>query len=251
MSSFTSNGIAIAYERYGDGLPILLIHGFASSGAINWLNTGWVEDLVKAGWSPITIDNRGHGGSRKLYDPSLYFAHDMADDAARLLDHLAIDGPIPVMGYSMGARISAFLALRHPQRVGCAVWGGMGINLINGLEDSEEIIAALTADSLDEVKGATGRQFRIFADHSKADRAALSACMISSREPMPEAEVRRISQPTLVAVGEADEMAGDPHALAALLERGEAFVIPKRNHMLATADPKFKSAALAFLAAHR
>jgi len=182
----------------------------------------------------------------KLYDPQLYFAHDMADDAARLLDLLGHPS-LPVMGYSMGARISAYLALRHPERVTRAVWGGMGLNLVSGLEDSEEIIAALTADSLDEVKGATGRQFRIFADHSKADRPALAACMISSREPMPEAAVRKISQPTLVAVGAADDMAGDPEALAKLLPRGEAFVIPKRNHMLSTGDPKFKAAALEFL----
>lgn len=247
MPSFRSDGIDIAYEVYGEGRPILLIHGFASSGIINWVNTGWVETLRKAGWAPITIDNRGHGASRKLYDPKLYFAHDMADDAARLLDLLG-HRSLPVMGYSMGARISAYLALRHPQRVTRAVWGGMGINLITGLEDSEEIIAALTADSLHEVKGATGRQFRIFADHSKADRPALAACMISSREPMAEADVRKVSQPTLVAVGAADDMAGDPEALARLLPLGESFVIPKRNHMLATGDPKFKAAALEFLA---
>ena len=247
MPSFRSDGIDIAYEVYGEGRPILLIHGFASSGVINWVNTGWVETLRKAGWAPITIDNRGHGASRKLYDPKLYFAHDMADDAARLLDLLG-HRSVPVMGYSMGARISAYLALRHPQRVTRAVWGGMGINLITGLEDSEEIIAALTADSLHEVKGATGRQFRIFADHSKADRPALAACMISSREPMAETDVRKVSQPTLVAVGAADDMAGDPEALARLLPHGESFLIPKRNHMLATGDPKFKAAALEFLA---
>jgi pimeloyl-ACP methyl ester carboxylesterase len=126
----------------------------------------------------------------------------------------------------------------------------MGVNLITGLEDSEEIIEALTAESLADVKGATGRQFRIFADHSKADRAALAACMISSREPMPEADVRRIRQPVLVAVGETDDMAGDPHTLAQMLPAGEAVVVPKRNHMLATGDPKFKAAAIKFLLAH-
>jgi len=150
MPSFLSDGIEIAYEVYGEGRPILLIHGFASSGVINWVNPGWVDALQSDGWQPITIDNRGHGGSRKLYDPKLYFAHEMADDAARLLDRLSL-GAVPVMGYSMGARIAAFLAARHPARIKCAVWGGMGINLITGLEDSEEIIAALTADSLSEV----------------------------------------------------------------------------------------------------
>jgi pimeloyl-ACP methyl ester carboxylesterase len=246
MPSFLSDGTEIAYDVHGEGWPILLIHGFASSGRINWVNTGWVDVLGKAGYQPITIDNRGHGASRKFYDPNLYFAHLMADDAAHLLDHLKL-GAVPVIGYSMGARICAYLSLRHPERVTCAVWGGMGINLVTGLEDSEEIIEALTVESLEQVAGATGRQFRIFADHSKADRAALAACMVSSREPMPEDEVRRIETPVLVAVGEADDMAGDPHRLADLLPHGEAFTIPKRNHMLATGDPKFKAAALDFL----
>lgn len=249
MQSFLSNGIEIAFDISGEGAPILLIHGFASSGQINWVNTGWVQALKEAGYQPIILDNRGHGRSRKLYDAKLYFAHDMADDAANLLDHLGLQR-VPVIGYSMGARIAAYLSLRHPRRVRSAVWGGMGRNLVTGLEDSEEIIEALTAESLADVKGATGRQFRIFADHSKADRAALAACMISSREPMPEAEVRRIETPVLVAVGEADDMAGDPHELAALLPHGEAFVIPKRNHMLATGDPKFKAQTIKFLLAH-
>ena len=249
MQSFLSNGIEIAYEVSGEGRPILLIHGFASSGRINWVNTGWVEALKEAGYQPITMDNRGHGSSRKLYDPKLYFAHDMADDAARLLDHLGLKR-VPVIGYSMGARIAAYLCLRHPERVRATIWGGMGFNLITGLEDSEEIIEALTAESLADVKGATGRQFRIFADHSKADRAALAACMISSREPMAEALVRQIETPVLVAVGETDDMAGDPHRLADLLPHAEAFTIPKRNHMLATGDPKFKAAAVKFLLAH-
>src|SRR5689334_16860555 len=148
MPTFLSAGIDLAYEIYGKGRPILLIHGFASSGVINWVETGWVAALNDAGWQAITIDNRGHGKSRKFYDPNLYFAHDMADDAARLLDHLG-HSQLPVMGYSMGARISAFLALRHPHRVKCGVWGGMGTSLVTGIDDSEEIIAALTADSLD------------------------------------------------------------------------------------------------------
>ena len=249
MPQFFSDGIAIAYEVHGEGRPILLIHGFGSSGKVNWIDTGWVETLLEAGYQPITFDNRGHGASRKLYDAGLYFAHDMALDALHLMDHLGIER-LPVIGYSMGARIAAFLALRHPERVSAAVFGGMGGNLISGLEDSEEIISALTAESLDHVTGRTGRQFRIFADHNKADRAALAACMVNSREPMSERDVRRIEVPVLVAVGENDEMAGSPGALATLLPHGEAFVIPRRDHMRATGDREFKRAALEFLSRH-
>ena len=249
MPTFLSDGISIAYEIWGEGPPVLLIHGFASSMTVNWVATGWVDTLVKAGYRVIAFDNRGHGKSQKLYDPSLYFAHEMAGDAARLLDHLGIER-LPVIGYSMGARIAAYLALQTPDRVVCAVFGGMGMNLITGLADSEAIISGLVAETLAEVTEKTARQFRIFAEHSGADRAALAACMINSREPMAEAEVRQIAVPTLVVVGSEDEMAGSPDRLAALLPHGEALTVPRRDHMRATGDPQFKAAALAFLANH-
>ena len=249
MPSFLSDGISIAYQVHGEGTPILCIHGFGSSGKVNWIDTGWVQTLNEAGYQAITFDNRGHGESRKLYDTKLYFAHDMANDAANLLDHLGI-ARSPVIGYSMGARIAAFLALNHPDKVAASVWGGMGLNLITGLADSETIISALTAESLSQVTDRVGRQFRIFADHNKADKAALAACMVSSREPMAEADVRRIVGPVLVATGADDEMAGGADALATLLPLGEAFTIERRDHMRATGDPQFKRAALEFLARH-
>lgn len=246
MPSFLSDGITIAYEVFGEGEPVLLIHGFGSSGFINWVATGWVEALNKAGYQAITIDDRGHGQSEKLYDPNDYYPTLMAADAERLLDHLGIERAF-VIGYSMGARITAFLALKSPQRVRAAVLGGMGMNLINGLSDSREIIDGLNAEKLSDVTHPTGRQFRIFADHSKADRQALAACMSTSRQPMVIEDVRKIAMPVLVAVGEADDMAGSPEELARILPHGEAFVIPRRNHMLATGDAKFKEAAIAFL----
>lgn len=246
MPTFLSDGISIAYEVYGEGEPVLLIHGFGSSGIINWVNTGWVEALNKAGYQAITIDDRGHGLSEKLYDPNDYYPALMAADAERLLEHLGIERAF-VIGYSMGARITAFLAVEWPERVKAAVMGGMGIGLVTGLSDSREIIDGLNADSLADVKHPTGRQFRIFADHSKADRQALAACMVSSRQPMDIDDVRRIMVPVLVAVGETDDMAGSAQELADLLPKGEAFVIPRRNHMLATGDARFKEAAIAFL----
>lgn len=249
MPTFLSDSIAIAYEIHGEGKPVLLIHGFGSSGQVNWVDTGWVETLTGAGYQAITMDNRGHGQSRKLYDPQLYFARDMARDAARLIAHLGHER-LPVIGYSLGARIAAFLALQDPDRVSAAVWGGMGMTLVTGLADSEEIIEALTAESLEEVQGATGRQFRSFAEQTGADRAALAACMVSSREPMPAEQVRRLALPVLVVVGSEDEMSGPPQPLVELLPQGELVVIERRDHMRATGDRQFKVATLDFLARH-
>jgi pimeloyl-ACP methyl ester carboxylesterase len=246
MPTFQSDGLTLAYESAGEGPPVLCIHGFASSSKVNWIDTGWVETLVGAGYRAITLDNRGHGASDKPYDPERYYPQMMAGDALALLDHLGIDRAA-LLGYSMGARISAFMAFEHEERVACVIFGGMGMNLINGLSDGNDIIAGLRAPSLDGLTHPTARQFRIFADHTGADREALAACMETSRQPMPRADVRRIAVPALVAVGEADEMAGPPEPLAEMLPQGEAFVISKRDHMRATGDKAFKAAGLAFL----
>ena len=246
MPTFQSDGLTLAYDSFGEGPPVLCIHGFASSGKVNWIDTGWVETLTGAGYRAIVLDNRGHGASDKPYDPELYYPQDMARDAVALLDHLGI-GRAAVLGYSMGARIAAFMAFDNEDRVACAIFGGMGLNLINGLSDGNDIISGLRAPSLDGLTHPTARQFRIFAEHTKADREALAACMETSRQPMARADVRRIHVPVLVAVGEADLMAGAPEPLAELLPQGEAFIIPKRDHMRATGDAKFKAAAISFL----
>lgn len=249
MPALDTSGLSLHYDIAGEGPPVLLVHGFASSGLVNWIETSWTRTLAEAGYRAITIDNRGHGQSTKLYDPAAYHPGKMAEDSRALLDHLGIE-TAAVFGYSMGARIAAFLALAHPDRVALGVWGGMGINLVTGLSDGQEIIAALRAQNLADVKSRTGRQFRIFADHTGADREALAACMVTSRAPMPEADVRRIGMPILVATGSEDTMAGPAEALSVLLPRGEAVTIPNRDHMRSTGDPAFKAAALDFLARH-
>ncbi|MHA6297880.1 alpha/beta fold hydrolase [Devosia sp. CAU 1758] len=246
MPSFTTSGLSLDYGLAGAGPPVLLIHGFASSGKVNWVDTGWVETLADAGYQAITLDNRGHGQSDKPHDPELYYPTQMAEDAVALLDHLGI-ARAAIIGYSMGARIAAFMAFAHPERVASVVFGGMGMNLVNGLTDGNDIIAGLRAPALADLTHPTARQFRIFADHTGSDREALAACMETSRQPMARADVRRIGVPVLVAVGEADEMAGPPEMLAELLPHGEAVVIPKRDHMRATGDKVFKAAALDFL----
>lgn len=246
MPVFQSEGFALAYEVHGEGKPIVAVHGFASNGAVNWVATGWVDELTGAGYQVITLDNRGHGASEKIYDPSVYSAPDMARDVANLIDHMGFE-KVGLIGYSMGARISAFVCIQNPEKVACAIFGGLGGNMVRPMLDSDEIIAGLNAPTLAEVTHKTGRQFRIFAEHTKSDLKALSACMAGSRTKMTEEQVRQITVPVLVAVGSEDEVGGDPTALASLMPRGEALTIERRDHMRATGDPQFKRGALEFL----
>ena len=231
----------------GSGDPVLLIHGFASNHAVNWVNTLWVKTLTEAGYRVVALDNRGHGRSTKFYDPADYDTGRMAEDARGLLDHLGI-GRADVMGYSMGARITAYLTLLHPDRVRSALFGGLGIHLVEGVGLPLGIADAMEAPSPDVLGDPMQRMFRVFAEQTGGDLKALAACIRGSRQTLSKEEIGRITVPTLVSVGTKDPIAGSAQALAALMPNAEALDIPGRDHNLAVGDKVHKQGVLAFLA---
>ena len=98
------------YETHGDGDPLLLIMGLAAD------STAWLFQIPEFArhYRTITFDNRGVGRSSK--PPGPYTIHEMADDAAGLMDALGVERA-HVVGVSMGGMIAQELALRHPARV--------------------------------------------------------------------------------------------------------------------------------------
>jgi pimeloyl-ACP methyl ester carboxylesterase len=246
MGHFANGEVEIAYLDEGDGDPIVLVHGFASTKEVNWVHPGWVTALTRDGRRVIALDNRGHGASAKLYDAAAYHSATMADDVRALLNHLKIERA-DVMGYSMGARITAFLAVTHPGRVRSAILGGLGIRLVEGVGLPESVADALEAPTLDDVRDPTGRVFRMFADQTKSDLRALAACIRGSRQTLSRSEVAAIRVPMLVAVGTKDQVAGSPQELAALIPGARPLDIPDRDHMLAVGDKVFKAGVIDFL----
>jgi pimeloyl-ACP methyl ester carboxylesterase len=246
MDFFSSDGVRIAFTVEGEGPPVLLIHGFASNTQTNWGGTGWIGFLTGAGFKVIAFDNRGHGASDKFYEPEAYAGPEMAEDARRLLDHLGVEST-HVMGYSMGARLAAFLGLRHPARVKAAIFGGLGANMMHGSGAPEPIAAALLAAKPGAITDANARAFRIFAEQTKSDRRALAACIMASRHRIPGDRLAELRMPVLVAVGTEDTLAGPAQPLADAIAGAEALDIPGRDHMRATGDRVFKDGALAFL----
>jgi pimeloyl-ACP methyl ester carboxylesterase len=243
---FRNGEVEIAYLDEGEGEPIVLVHGFASTKEVNWVQPAWISTLNRAGRRAVALDNRGHGASSKLYDPSLYHSAAMADDVRALLDHLDIDRA-DIMGYSMGARITAFLTASHADRVRSAILGGLGIRLVEGVGLPESIADALEAPSLGDVNDPTGHLFRAFAEQTKSDLQALAACIRGSRQTLTRGEIAAIRAPVLVAVGTKDLVAGSAQALAALIPGARALDIPNRDHMLAVGDKMYKAGVIDFL----
>jgi pimeloyl-ACP methyl ester carboxylesterase len=251
MLAFDGAGARIAYidepaAGADSGEPILLIHGYASSHAVNWVFPQWVKTLTATGRRVVAFDLRGHGRSEKLYDPERYHTSLMAEDARALLDHLGLPRA-DVMGYSMGARVTAFLAKAHPKRVRAAILGGLGHHLVEGNGLPIGIADAMEAPSAATLTDPMQKMFRQFAEATKSDLKALAACMRGARQTLTEAEVGQIKVPVLVAVGTEDDVAGDPERLAAMFPAARALAIPGRDHNRAVGDRVYKEGVIEFL----
>jgi pimeloyl-ACP methyl ester carboxylesterase len=172
----------------------------------------------------------------------------MVRDVQALMDHLGV-ASVDVVGYSMGAIVAGRLAVREA-RVRSLVLGGVDSQW--GGEQrplgTTPIADALETDDPDAIQSPVARAFRRFADSTGADRLALAATQ-RSRDG-ETTDVSAIAVPTLILVGDADQLAGSPEALAARIP-GSTFRILQGNHLSAVRDPDFSAAIVAFVNATR
>ena len=253
MTEFTlaSDGVKLAFERVGEGNPVLLVHGFGSSRQQNWKSTGWYGDLTGAGFAVLAMDCRGHGQSDKPHDPAAYGHARMAEDAATVLDAAGISSA-PVIGYSMGGFIALRLAAADPERIPALALGGVGEYYLRGPRISDEgardtLAEALLVADKSTITDKRGRMFRDFADQPGKDRFALAACMKAMSPRLPLETLAQMRQRLLVVCGDADDIAGPPGPLAAAFPHGQAVTIAGRDHMSAVGERKTRQAVLDFL----
>ena len=107
QSLYTRDGTHLAYEITGEGLPLVLIHGWTFD------RTVWFSQIPEFGqhYKTIIYDRRGYGES----DGKLDLRKDL-DDLNDLLDHLAIDSTY-LLGMSQGGRVALRYSINHPERV--------------------------------------------------------------------------------------------------------------------------------------
>lgn len=111
MASLETNGTRIAYQQFGEGPDLIMIHGLAANRAF-WF-TG-LAPLLRDQYRLTLYDLRGHGYSTT--PESGYSASQQADDLAALMDHLGIQ-KAPIVAHSFGGAVALEFAVKYPDRV--------------------------------------------------------------------------------------------------------------------------------------
>lgn len=245
----SEEGHRIATYTWGDpdAPPVLCVHGFASSCKDNWVDTGWVRDLLRAGYRVIGVDQRGHGASDKPTDRRGYAMDAFVADLLVVLDTYLID-EVRYVGYSLGARVGWQFAVDHPEHVTRAVLGGIpdGRPLARLMIDQARAYADAGTPVTDTVtRNYVSLAERIAGNSIPALVALAEGMRDGDADPDP---THPPTAPVLFATGSADAIIEASRRLAASAPRGEFVEIPGRHHFNTPGSRDFRAAAIAFLA---
>lgn len=245
----SDDGFRIATYSWGDDADptALLVHGFASSTRDNWVNTGWVRDLLRAGYRVLAVDQRGHGASDKPHESRDYGLRAMARDVEAVLDTYLIDTAVYV-GYSLGARVGWEVALDLTDRLERVILGGVPDGIPLSRLDIDQARAYLT-EGVPVTDRVTQNYIQLVERVPGNDPLALVAIAEGMRasgvsDPDPD---NAPAQPILFATGSLDAVIDGSKALAAACPAGRFFEIPGRHHFNAPGSRDFRREGLAFL----
>ncbi len=233
------NGISVHYAVWGDGSPLILLHG--GLGNMEYFG-GQIAELAKQ-YRVIAMDSRGHGRSTRNADPYSYGL--MAKDVIGLMDHLKID-KASIVGWSDGGIIGLDIAMNHPDRLDRLFAFGANTN-VAGLKpnvDKDPTFAKYIeiAGKDYERLSKTPKDYNDFV-------AAISQMWATQPDYKPE-QLAKITAPVAIADGEHDEAIRQEHnvEMAKAIPGAKLVILPGVSHFAMLQDPKlFTQAVLEFL----
>ncbi len=238
-----ADGTTLAVHEMGEGRALILLHGYFSDAATNWIKYGHAAKLAAAGFRVIMPDLRAHGQSEKPHDPAHYPKDVLADDALALLAHLGLTD-YDLGGYSLGGRTVARMLARGAIP-GRAIIAGMGLQGLTNTATRDAHFRHIFDNLGSHPRGSPAWMAEAFLKTTGGDPVAL-ARILDTFVDTPEAAIRNWSTPVQVLVGEDDDDNGSGAALAGVLRDATLAIIPG-NHMSAVAKADLGEAMVAFL----
>jgi pimeloyl-ACP methyl ester carboxylesterase len=252
VGSVQSDGIRIHYEKFGQGPPMILAHGWGSDTQSGWGVTGWI-DALQQHRTLISIDIRGHGKSDKPHRADVYSYAAMSRDVLAVMDKLEIE-KADYMGYSMGAFMGAWLLGNHADRFNSMVLGGIGDETEESANACIAIAAALRAPNMASISDPLGKAYRAYAESNP--NSDLESLALSALKMWPEGYplelggkgLGEVDIPVLIVNGDKDHPYVDTaDTLAAVIPNARHVKIPGTDHLTTVPDPQFKQVVVAFL----
>ena len=225
-----SDGVRIHYQEAGEGVPVVLLHGYTSCCDASWFADGMAKELART-HRVIGIDARGHGRSEKPYDPAKYDGDRMPRDVIEVLDSLGV-GKAHFHGYSMGGGIVAHLMARHPDRFITASFGGSGVR------ETDEALAAQAAardpQGLDPHQDEGRAKLAGRADRDNEALKAVQDGRQAKPSTAPELDLTSIEFPVQAVNGEFDAPISKTQRLEREVKDFRAVILPGHGHNTVT-----------------
>ena len=208
------NGIKLYYETYGDGKPLLLLHG--NGGSI--VGQGVRIADFRSKYKVIAVDSRAQGKSGDDGQELTYYL--MADDINKLLEQLKIDS-VYIWGQSDGGIIGLILAIKHPDKVKkLAVWGANIQANANAFAPGiyESVVAASKA--------------------GKTEKDRQLNALMAKYPNLPFSDLKTIKAPVLIMSGDKDAISLE-HTINIFrnIPNAQLFVMPGATHYGASEKP--------------
>lgn len=237
------DGLELAYRELGEGRPLILIHGFFSTGYVNWIRYGTAGVLAEAGYRVIMPDLRGHGHSAHPHEAGFYPRDVLADDGFDLIEHLGLTD-YDLGGYSLGARTTVRMLVRGANP-GKAVIAGMGLDGITAVQERNAFFHRVFDGLGTHERGTAEWRSEAFLRTTGGDPSALRQVLDTSVGASAE-ELSHVFTPSLVVLGADDDDHGSGPGLADALPLGRYAEIPG-NHMSCVTESALGTTLLDFL----
>jgi pimeloyl-ACP methyl ester carboxylesterase len=238
-----ANGISIYYAVYGQGSPVILLHGGLAN-ADYWGNQ---VKALEPHHTVIVMDSRGHGRSTRDSRPYGYDL--MADDVVALMDVLKVS-KADIVGWSDGAILGLDLAMRHPDRIG-KVFAFAANTVTSGVKEGVE--KNPTFGGFIERAGHEYTAYSAAPKEYDAFVAQISK-MWASQPNWTNAQLKAITASVLVVDGDHDEAIKREHTeyIASTIPHAGLLILPNASHFAFLQDPElFNCAVLHFLDDHK
>ncbi|MFI5585318.1 alpha/beta fold hydrolase [Amycolatopsis sp. NPDC051758] len=218
------------------GPPVLLLHGFASDGATDWVSTGWPVALTSAGREVLVPDLPGHGSSPALPDST------PKSITGELTLAVGDVSEVDVVGYSLGARLAWELPALLPVRR--LVLAGLSPHEPFGAVDLDAALAFAAGGRLpaDPLTAAIARMITA----PGRDPVALVRCIEGLRREPFAPRIGTIGVPTRFVAGRDDPVSQGIETLVPLVQGSDLLLVPG-DHGGALRGGPFRTAALTFL----